>query len=130
MSADDVSLWDPCATISTFLSLSDIAKASLTLHRQKSDPVVADNNGNTPVLRLLSDLRAKGYQRPCMSLTNERWKARWEGMCLLPAESADEDKERAARDAEAWRMMPGFMKDEVTITSLGMILILSICFEN
>jgi len=104
MSNDEGSPWDPCAAISTFLSLSDISKAS------------------TPVLQLLADLRAKGYQSVCTPLTNERWKKRWEDMCILSAESTEDEKQRVARDAEAWRMMPAFKTDEVTITRLGLSL--------
>jgi protein arginine N-methyltransferase 5 len=66
-------------------------------------------------------LRAKGYERICTPLTNERWKRRWEDMCILSAESTEDEKQRVARDAEAWRMMPAFRKDEVTITRLGVL---------
>jgi protein arginine N-methyltransferase 5 len=115
--------WDPCAIVSTFLGLPDIAKASpsfgFSSRRAKSFPSDRQESDDTPVLRLLSELRAKGYRQVCMPLTNERWKTRWEGMCLLPAESTEEDKELAAKDAEAWRMTPGFKKDEVTISRLG-----------
>ena len=40
-------------------------------------------------------------------------------MCLLPMESSEQDKETAARAAEAWRLNPVFTRDEVTITRLG-----------
>lgn len=54
-----------------------------------------------------------------MPLTNESWKKRWEDMCILSAESTEDEKQKVAREAEAWRMMPAFKKDEVTITRLG-----------
>ena len=40
-------------------------------------------------------------------------------MCLLPTESSEQDKDTAARAAEAWRLNPVFTRDEVTITRLG-----------
>jgi protein arginine N-methyltransferase 5 len=112
MSNGENSPWDPCATIATFLSLSDISKAS-TISPEFGPP------SDTLILPLLADLREKGYEKICMPLTYERWKKRWEDMCILSAESTEDEKQRVARDAEAWRMMPAFRKDEVTITRLG-----------
>lgn len=40
-------------------------------------------------------------------------------MCLFPTESSEQEKETAARAAEAWRLNPVFTRDEVTITRLG-----------
>jgi protein arginine N-methyltransferase 5 len=113
MSNDEGSPWDPCATISTFLSLSDISKASSDIFSELEVPSA------TPVLHLLAALKAKGYESICMPLTNAGWKKRWEDMCTLSAESTEGEKQKVAREAEAWRMMPGFKKDEVTITRLG-----------
>ena len=107
MEYQNTSAWDPHATISTYLTLDDIAKAS------KEDY-------DTAILKLVADSKEKGYKRLCIPLTTEKWKKRWSEMCLLPAENAPGSKEASALAAEAWRLNPGFQRDEVTITRLGM----------
>jgi protein arginine N-methyltransferase 5 len=54
-----------------------------------------------------------------MPLTTDKWKTRWSEMCLLPIERSDQDKESAAKAAEAWRLNPAFQRDEVTMTRIG-----------
>ncbi|KAF8199579.1 shk1 kinase-binding protein 1 [Pholiota molesta] len=82
----------------------------------------------TPVLKLVDDAKDKGYKRLCIPLTTAKWEARWTRMCLLPTESSDEDKEQA-KEAEQWRLNPGFQREEVTITRLdeaeGVIVMIS-----
>jgi protein arginine N-methyltransferase 5 len=114
------SAWDPCATLATFLTLDDLSKASNTFSpnehpqfRQSGAPAP-----ETPVLKLVDDAKDKGYKRLCIPLTTAKWEARWTRMCLLPTESSDEDKEQA-KEAEQWRLNPGFQREEVTITRLG-----------
>ncbi|KAF9521677.1 PRMT5-domain-containing protein [Crepidotus variabilis] len=138
MASDENSIWDPCATMSTFLTLEEIARVSEgTPHPRIGGSTNGSgvNDSSTPVLQLLSQLRAKGYQRICMPLTTNKWKRRWSEMCLLPiqpenVEQSEKDyKEKIARTAESWRMTPGFKREEVTITRLdeaeGIVAIIS-----
>jgi type II protein arginine methyltransferase len=99
----------PMATVAGHLSLDDIAGAAA------ADP---DPNFETPILRLLSDSKAKGYDTVCVPLTNEKWRTRWKGMCLSPEDEADKD-ESAERLSEAWRSNPVFLSEEVNVTRLG-----------
>ncbi|KAF8149849.1 shk1 kinase-binding protein 1 [Crassisporium funariophilum] len=106
--------WDPSASLSTFLTLNDISKATVpshAVHHKEKQP-------DTPILSLISQSQAKGYESVCLPLTTAKWKQRWSEMCLLPMESSEKDKERASRAAEKWRLNPGFMREEVTITRL------------
>ena len=75
------------------LSLEDIAGAD----------VDRDPNFETPILRLLSDSKTKGYDTVCIPLTNEGWRESWEKMCLSPEDEAEKD-ESAERISEAWRI--------------------------
>ena len=103
--------WDASATISTFITLDDVSKAS------KDQP--SNDEHETPVLRIVAETRSKGYDAVCLPITTDKWKQRWSEMCLLPAESSEGDKEAAARAAEAWRLRPGFLRDEVTMNRIG-----------
>ena len=107
-------VWDEAATLSTCLTLQDISKAS-----QFHNLNLSNAEKLTPVLRFIENEKAKGYSKLCLPLTTEKWKERWSRMCLLPMESSEQDKETAARAAEAWRLNPVFTRDEVTITRLG-----------
>jgi protein arginine N-methyltransferase 5 len=107
-------VWDEAATLSTCLTLQDISKAS-----QFHNSNLSNAEKITPVLRFIENEKAKGYGKLCLPLTTEEWKERWSQMCLLPTESSEQDKETAARAAEAWRLNPVFTRDEVTITRLG-----------
>lgn len=98
----------PMATVATHLSLDDIARAA----------VDRDPNFETPILRLLSDSKAKGYDTVCVPLTNDKWRTRWKKMCLSPEDEADKD-ESAERISEAWRSNPVFLSEEVNVTRLG-----------
>lgn len=104
--------WDPAATIATCLTLHDISKASQSQGHSNAEK-------STPVLKLIGNEKAKGYNKICLPLTTEKWKERWSQMCLLPTESSEQDKESAGIAAEAWRLNPGFKRDEVTMTRLG-----------
>lgn len=104
--------WDPAATLSTCFNLKDISKACQSHNLTDGDKI-------TPVLKLIENEKAKGYDKLCLPLTTEKWKERWSQMCLLPTESSESDKESAAKAAEAWRLNPVFRLDEVTITRLG-----------
>lgn len=127
------------AGLATFLTLPDIHNATAAFaptsangHATQQLPHAQKESLDTPVLRLIQDARTKGYEAICLPLTTEKWKERWEGMCLLPTSplkdgggddsSADAEieaakKERAAA-AELWRAQPGFLVDEVTITRI------------
>ncbi|CAL1716513.1 unnamed protein product [Somion occarium] len=75
------------------------------------------STGETPVLRAASDARSKGYEAIAIPLTNDKWKARWSEMCLLPTGDIP-DRQSLEGQAEAWRSNPAFMRNEVTITRL------------
>ena len=98
----------PFAIVAGHLSLEDIAGAD----------VDRDPNFETPILRLLSDSKTKGYDTVCIPLTNERWRERWKRMCLSPEDEAEKD-ESAERISEAWRSNPVFLREEVNVTRLG-----------
>jgi protein arginine N-methyltransferase 5 len=80
------------------------------------------NNGDaeTPILRLLAQASARGYESMCLPLTTDTWRARWHSMCVLSGapEVEEADKENAMR-AEIWRNAPAFNSNEVTVTRLG-----------
>ncbi|KAG6837372.1 hypothetical protein H0H93_010530 [Arthromyces matolae] len=99
------------AAISTVLTLKDIAQATSSFDPSSSEL-------DTPLLQLLSETKAKGYDSITLPLTTEKWKKRWEEMCLLPPGSDKEDEIRAEQAAEKWRSRPGFLSDEVTVTRL------------
>ena len=98
----------PMATVATHISLDDIANASAD----------RDPNYETPILRLLSASKAKGYDTVCIPLTNEKWRERWKKMCLSPEDEAEKD-DSAERVSEAWRSNPVFLREEVNVTRLG-----------
>lgn len=96
------------ATVAGHLSLDDIANAAAD----------RDPNYDTPILRLLSTSKAKGYDTVCIPLTNEKWQARWKKMCLSPEDEAEKD-DSTERISEAWRSNPVFLREEVNVTRLG-----------
>ena len=96
----------PIATVAGHLSLDDIASAA------------ADRDYETPILRLLSTSKAKGYDTVCIPLTNEKWQTRWKKMCLSPEDEAEKD-DSTERVSEAWRSSPVFLREEVNVTRLG-----------
>ena len=98
----------PMATVAGHLSLDDIANAAAD----------RDPNCGTPILRLLSTSKAKGYDTVCIPLTNEKWQTRWRKMCLSPEDEAEKD-DSAERISEAWRSNPVFLREEVNVTRLG-----------
>jgi protein arginine N-methyltransferase 5 len=104
--------WDSSASISTLLTHSDIQKAS-------NEPHTPD--ASTPILALSAQARSKGYDLVCLPLTTEKWKTRWTEMCLLPTGTALHADMAAEKRAEVWRANPGFLRDEVTITQLGIL---------
>jgi len=106
----------PMATVAGHLSLDDIASAAAD-----RDPIY-----ETPILRLLSTSKTKGYDTVCIPLTNEKWQARWKEMCLSPEDEAMKNV-GAERASEAWRSNPGFLREEVNVTRLGVCVELSKC---
>ena len=98
----------PMATVAGHLSLDDISSAAAD-----RDPTY-----ETPILRLLSTSKTKGYDTVCIPLTNEKWQARWKEMCLSPEDEALKNV-GAERASEAWRSNPGFLREEVNVTRLG-----------
>lgn len=105
-------------SLATFITLEDIEHAE------------ADSEHETLVLKLISDARAKGYDSVFLPLTTDKWRQRWAGMCLAEGVDGEEWNEHAhahahghgeGKDmaAEAWRVRPAFLHDEVTITRLG-----------
>lgn len=104
--------WAPSAALAGVISSDDIAKS---FH---------DSTFQSPVLKLLSESKAKGYDIACIPLTNDKWMTRWKHMCLSP-DTGEEKDENAERLSEAWRSNPVFQKDEVNITRLGQY---SLCY--
>jgi protein arginine N-methyltransferase 5 len=96
------------ATVAGHLSLDDIASADAD----------RDPNFETPILRLLSDSKTKGYDTVCIPLANEKWRSRWKKMCLSPEDEAEKD-ESAERMSEAWRSNPVFLREEINVIRLG-----------
>lgn len=90
-----------------------ISLADLTEVASRIDPAA-----ETPIVRATAEARLKEFETICCPLTTEKWKTRWQEMCLLPADDI-EDKEPLERRAEEWRSKPAFMRDEVTVTRLG-----------
>ncbi|KIL64458.1 hypothetical protein M378DRAFT_11467 [Amanita muscaria Koide BX008] len=100
--------WGPArATFSIFLTLEDIKKAS------------EETNNVSPILKLVSEARSKGYDNVCLPLTTDKWRQRWTEMCIQTMEGDDHKHDMVAeKRAEDWRSGPAFMKDEVTMTRL------------
>ena len=94
--------------VASYISLDDIARAAAD----------SDSEFETPILQLLSDNRAKGYDTVCIPLTNEKWRVRWKKMCLSPEVEAEKD-ESAEKISEAWRANPVFLREELNVTRLG-----------
>ena len=53
-----------------------------------AQPDAEDLSDKTPSQKATAQARAKGYDGICLPLTNDKWKARWREMCLLPAEGS------------------------------------------
>lgn len=97
------------AGIAAVLTPDDIRRASEQ----------TDAQSPTPVLKLLSQSKAKKYETVCLPLTTAAWRTRWRSMCILPGGHDREMDVRAELLAEAWRSQPAFQRDEVTVTRLG-----------
>lgn len=97
------------STLATSLTAEDVAEAILS----------HDPQYDTPILQVVAEAGAKGYETVSLPLTTEKWKQRWSDMCLTSADATESEKEAASKNAEAWRGTPGFLKDEVTISRLG-----------
>ncbi|KAH9912809.1 PRMT5-domain-containing protein [Fomitopsis serialis] len=96
------------STFTKHLSLADL---------QSPGGSGAGADGETPILKAVADARSQDYAGICCPLTTDAWRARWRGMCLLPADDGH-DKVEIERRAEAWRATPAFERDEVTMTRL------------
>lgn len=99
--------------IAPYETTEDIERAAVL-------PIGNSANAETPILRLLAQASARGYESMCLPLTTDTWRARWHNMCVLSGapEVEEADKENAMR-AEVWRNAPAFNLDEVTVTRLG-----------
>jgi hypothetical protein len=110
------------AVIAPFYTSDDIARASvIPAPAAGSGPPAASAVGS-PVLTLVAQAAARGYESVALPLTTEPWKDRWHGMCVLSGAGEGEDREldqENARRAEVWRTAPTFTRDEVTVTRLG-----------
>ncbi|GJE96614.1 PRMT5-domain-containing protein [Phanerochaete sordida] len=82
-----------------------------------AQPSAEDLSGKTPSQKATVQARAKGYDGICLPLTNDKWKARWRELCLVPADGSP-DAAALEQSAENWRSKPVFLRDEVTITRL------------
>ncbi|KAG6844122.1 hypothetical protein H0H87_009609 [Tephrocybe sp. NHM501043] len=105
--------WNSSALISTHLTLDDISLASSSSYFPEFDGQVV-----TPILKLITEARSKGYDALALPLTTEKWKMRWEDMCLLPPGVDREIEISKEQKAEVWRSRPGFLEGEVTLTRL------------
>ena len=99
--------WDRFSLLSSFVSLEEL------------ESIARDPNYESPVLKLISETRSKGYHLLCFPLTTEKWKRRWRDMCILPSGSDRDRDVQAEERAEAWRAGPAFQREEVTVTRLG-----------
>jgi len=97
------------ATVATCLTHEDIADAIRSPSAEYE----------TPVLQLIAEARNKNYDTVSLPLTTDKWKKRWTEMCIMSLDATEAEKEAAAEKAEAWRSMPSFMSDEVTMSRLG-----------
>lgn len=94
-------------------------KAPTALHHSLSDIYDYDNsNEKTPLESLVASAHAKAYNYVCVPLTNEKWKSRWQEMCVTNGEQGSKSMPLQQR-AEMWRDGGGFKQDEVLITRLG-----------
>jgi protein arginine N-methyltransferase 5 len=113
------------AVIAPFYTSDDIARASI-IPAPAAGPSPAASAVDSPVLTLVAQAAARGYESVALPLTTEPWKDRWHGMCVLSGAGEGEDREldqENARRAEVWRTAPTFTRDEVTVTRLGTIYI-------
>jgi protein arginine N-methyltransferase 5 len=114
-----MSNWDHFASLSTHITLDEFVQVS-----------AGNGTHETTTLKLVAETRSKGYDLICLPLTNDKWKSRWRDMCILSS-GFDRDRDVIAEErAEAWRANPAFMRDEVTMTRLGIIDILYHVGEN
>ena len=103
--------WNTGALIATYLTLEDISRAASALDQQQHP---------TPVLKLVSDARAQGYNAICLPITTDKWKQRWTEMCIQSSDLEEHERDMVAeRRTEEWRARPSFLNDEVTMTRLG-----------
>jgi type II protein arginine methyltransferase len=65
------------AVIAPFYTPEDITRAG----------VLPSEDGETPVLRLLAQATARGYESVCLPLTTDAWRTRWHDMCVLSSSS-------------------------------------------
>ena len=105
--------WDRFSSLSSFVSLEELESVAAS----------KDPNYESPVLKLISETRSKGYHLVCLPLTTEKWKRRWRDMCILPSEFHRDRDVQAEERAEAWRAGPAFQREEVTMTRLGELII-------
>lgn len=79
--------------------------------------------------QITSTLTSTDYDLVAVPLANERWRARWEKLCLRPNEedldpaspealARDQARERIDREADMWRKDGGLKRDEVNVTRL------------
>jgi len=99
------------ASLASCFTFDDISQASAR----------TDASDRTPVLKLIKESHAKGYDCVCIPITTPKWRERWRNMCIVPPASTDTAEETAAieHQAEAWRRAPSFLLEEVTISRLG-----------
>ncbi|KAL0954806.1 hypothetical protein HGRIS_003752 [Hohenbuehelia grisea] len=128
----------PTASASAPIPIPAIPTSPITAKRKTSAVRSRDTDVLTPVQRLSSEARAKGYESVCIPLTTDKWRERWARMCLVAPgeggavpspskEAADAETESAEskpgptdaeREAEEWRAGPVFRREEVTVTRL------------
>jgi type II protein arginine methyltransferase len=99
------------AALASCFTYDDISQASTR----------TNGSDKTPVLKLIKESHAKGYDFICIPLTTPKWRERWRNMCIVPSASTDGTEETATieQQAEAWRKAPSFLLEEVTISRLG-----------
>ncbi|KAH8100111.1 PRMT5-domain-containing protein [Cristinia sonorae] len=107
------------STLIAHVTLADLVKTALTLATPNpTSPIPGSPTENeTPVLRSISEARAKGYECIGLPLTNDSWRTRWQDMCVLPP-GEKPDRHSLEAKAEQWRVRPCFTRDEVNVTKL------------
>lgn len=79
-----------------------------------------ETNHWTPLEHAIDAAYADNYTGVCLPITNEKWKDRWNSLCLTSPGADASASQAQAEKAEAWRVADGFRRDEVNLTKLGM----------
>ncbi|QRW04066.1 protein arginine N-methyltransferase 5 [Ceratobasidium sp. AG-Ba] len=93
---------------------------------QNAKPETGDDHVSSDDLkRHIDDALAASYDTVSLYITNDRWKQRWQKMCLSAQSDADSERDtspsprvkdaESLMEAELWRAGGGFQRDELNI---------------